>query len=97
MKKLLIIILIICLIAGTAVYIYYSSVRVIIVEPEETLMIGDTEYDMQMAMNAKTHSVAISHGVHEQERLQKLNPIACVSCINELHSWVSNNLSKKKG
>lgn len=62
------------------------------VEAEETVMIGDTEYDLQMALNAGTDGVAVSYGVHEQERLQKLNPLACVHSINELHTWMCTNL-----
>ena len=33
--------------------------------PEQTLMIGDTEYDLQMANNAGVKSLAVSYGVHE--------------------------------
>ncbi len=67
------------------------------VEPEQTLMIGDTEYDLEMANNAKVQSLAVSHGVHEQTRLEKFNPLTCVSNINELDSWLSNNLIKGNG
>ena len=35
------------------------------VEPERTLMIGDTTHDLQLALNAGTHSVAVSYGAHE--------------------------------
>ena len=37
--------------------------------PGETLMIGDTEYDMLMASNAGTAALGVSYGVHEPERL----------------------------
>lgn len=56
--------------------------------PGETLMIGDTEYDMQMASNARTHSLAVSYGVHEKERLLRHNPLHCLDAIDELDGWL---------
>lgn len=63
-------------------------------EPAETLMIGDTEYDMQMASNARTHSLAVSYGVHEKERLLKHNPLHCIDAIQELQSWLEEYTSR---
>lgn len=59
-------------------------------EPAETLMIGDTEYDMQMAVNARTHSLAVSYGVHEKVRLLKHNPLHCLDAIDELGAWIQS-------
>ena len=59
------------------------------VEPEETLMIGDTEYDLQMAINAKTHGLAVSYGVHEVSRLNQFNPLGCLDDIAELTDWLA--------
>jgi len=58
------------------------------VEPRDTLMIGDTEYDLQMAINARTHSLAVSYGVHEVGRLQALGPLGCLDDIAELDRWL---------
>ncbi len=63
-------------------------------EPGETLMIGDTEYDMQMASNARTSALAVSYGVHEKERLLKHNPIHCIDAIHEIEEWL-NELNAK--
>lgn len=57
-------------------------------EPGETLMIGDTEYDMQMATNARTHALAVSYGVHEKERLLRHKPLHCLDAIDELAVWL---------
>jgi len=62
------------------------------VESSQSVMIGDTEFDMQMAVNANTHAVAVSYGVHERERLLNHAPLACVDDVNQLHSWLSSNL-----
>lgn len=58
-------------------------------EPGETLMIGDTEYDMQMANNARTHALAVSYGVHDKERLLQHSPLHCLDAIVELGGWLA--------
>ncbi|HHH89368.1 MAG TPA: HAD-IIIA family hydrolase [Aliiroseovarius sp.] len=58
------------------------------VEPEDTLMIGDTEYDLQMANNAGVAALAVSYGVHEPERLLHCQPLDCVDGIPALHAWL---------
>ncbi len=59
------------------------------IAPEQTLMIGDTEYDMEMACNAQAHPVAVSYGVHEWERLQRHAPLTCLDRITELSDWLA--------
>ena len=54
------------------------------VDAAQVLMIGDTEYDLQMANNAGTDSIAVSYGAHEVERLLRHEPIACLDAITEL-------------
>jgi len=56
---------------------------------QQSLMIGDTVYDLEMANNIGMSSIAISHGVHSVERLLACQPITIVSCINELHQWLN--------
>lgn len=58
------------------------------VEPANTLMVGDTEYDLEMAHNANASSLAVSYGVHEKDRLLACNPLHCVDNIQELHNWL---------
>lgn len=54
------------------------------VQPDQAVMIGDTEYDLQMAQNAGTHAIAVSYGVHAIERLMQFRPRACLNRIDEL-------------
>ncbi|MGM0592979.1 MAG: HAD-IA family hydrolase [Pseudomonadota bacterium] len=61
-------------------------------EPSETLMIGDTEYDMQMAGNARAHALAVSYGVHEKARLLQHKPLHCIDAIHELEGWLDGPL-----
>jgi phosphoglycolate phosphatase len=57
-------------------------------EAEDALMIGDSEYDLQMANNAGTESVAVSYGVHNAERLQQCEPLAIIHNITELSEYL---------
>ena len=65
--------------------------------PDETLMIGDTEYDMQMAGNAGTAALAVSYGVHERERLMAQAPLGCLDDISELGEWLAAGADKTDG
>jgi len=56
--------------------------------PKETLMIGDTEYDLLMAQSAGAGAVGVSYGVHERERLLRHRPIVCVDHVRELTAWL---------
>jgi len=58
------------------------------VEKHQTLMVGDTEYDLQMAQNAEVSSLAVSHGVHEVPRLLACKPLACVDNLGEMADWL---------
>ncbi|NRB41604.1 MAG: HAD-IA family hydrolase [Pseudomonadales bacterium] len=50
----------------------------------DTLMVGDTEYDLEMASNAGVASVGVSYGAHAVERLQKHGPIAIIDSLSLL-------------
>ncbi|MCK5386103.1 MAG: HAD-IA family hydrolase [Gammaproteobacteria bacterium] len=60
------------------------------IEANEAIMVGDTEYDLQMASNAAAHSVAVTYGVHEKQRLLDCKPLTCLDSINDLHQWLLN-------
>lgn len=55
----------------------------------QTLVIGDTEYDMAMAANAGAHRVGVSHGVHRPERLLEQGALTCFNHLNELPHWLA--------
>jgi len=58
------------------------------VTPKETLMIGDTEYDLQMAHNAGADSLGISHGAHGVDTLQACKPLAIVDDLFQVEQWL---------
>lgn len=61
------------------------------VKPEQTIMIGDSEYDMEMAHNAGVESIAATYGVHEWERLSPFNPLYRLDELIELGDWVAEH------
>ena len=61
------------------------------VDEANTLMIGDTVHDLQMAANAGVHAVGVSHGAHPKRELVALAPLACVESIDELTRWLIEN------
>lgn len=65
------------------------------VEAEQSLMIGDTEYDLQMAKNANVHAVGVTYGVHDEQRIRECKPVACVSSPKDLHSWLTDKISNQ--
>jgi phosphoglycolate phosphatase len=58
--------------------------------PQHAIMVGDTEYDLQMAHNAGVGAVAVSYGVHETQRLLSFNPLICLDRIEHLPDWLVN-------
>lgn len=58
------------------------------VDASETIMIGDTDYDLQMANNANAKAVGVTYGVHDKQRLLNCNPLTCVNNIEDLHHWL---------
>jgi len=58
------------------------------VDGDRTLMVGDTEYDMQMAHSAGAKALAVGYGVHEREHLLAQGPLDCLEMLPELCSWL---------
>ena len=56
--------------------------------PHQSVMIGDTEYDLEMSRRAGMPAIAVSYGVHPLERLQTYQPLACLDNIRELQDWL---------
>lgn len=52
--------------------------------PAQTLMVGDSEHDLQMANNAKVDSVGVTHGVHTLETLLQFKPLYCLDDVTGL-------------
>ena len=59
------------------------------VEAAKTLVVGDTEYDIQMAVNAGAHALGVSYGVHEPDRLLDNGALACLDSLHEIPGWLT--------
>ena len=58
------------------------------VDAERALMVGDTTYDLQMALAANVPSLAVSYGAHERERLLQHRPLGCLDSFAEVCQWL---------
>ncbi|MGE5450979.1 MAG: HAD-IA family hydrolase [Acidobacteriota bacterium] len=58
------------------------------VAPERTLMIGDTTHDLQLAVNAGAHSVAVSYGAHEPDAFADFPTRFVAHSMADLHQWL---------
>jgi len=61
------------------------------VDPERTLMIGDTTHDLQLALNAGAHSVAVSYGAHEPAAFSQYPTRFIAHATHELHDWLARH------
>lgn len=61
------------------------------VTARETLMIGDTTHDLELARNARTAALAVAYGAHEAEGLAALHPEATVHSIADMRAWLAVN------
>jgi phosphoglycolate phosphatase len=59
----------------------------------DTLMVGDTEYDIQMASNAGANALAVCYGVHDRERLLLQRPLGCLETLDEMRSWLERGMA----
>jgi len=61
------------------------------VAPHQTLMIGDTTHDIELARNAGASALAVSYGAHSARGLDALTPLATMHSIVELRAWLLAN------
>ncbi len=62
------------------------------VEPENTLMIGDSQHDLQMAGNAGVQALAVSYGTQSKADLLKYDPLACLDSPEGILDWLVNGI-----
>lgn len=61
------------------------------VNANDTIMIGDTEFDLLMAKNAGADSLGITHGAHDENKLVACEPKAIVHDLSQVRSWLNNH------
>ena len=58
------------------------------IPPSETLVVGDTEFDVEMAHRAGTSALGISWGAHPPDRLRRAGVLGLLDDIAELPDWL---------
>jgi phosphoglycolate phosphatase len=58
------------------------------IEPHKAIMIGDTTYDMDMAVNANMLGLGVSYGVHSEQMLLASRAIDVKHSFNDLINWL---------
>ena len=61
------------------------------VEPERTLMIGDTTHDLQLAVNAGAACVGVSYGAHEPASFGEFKPLHIAHSVTDLSDWLARH------
>ncbi|MGY4830554.1 HAD family hydrolase [Sphaerotilaceae bacterium SBD11-9] len=61
------------------------------VEPERTLMIGDTTHDLQLAANAGAACVGVSYGAHEPASFAEFSPLHIAHSTHDLAAWLARH------
>lgn len=57
-------------------------------EPARCLMVGDTQFDLDMARHARVPAVGVTHGAHGHEALAASQPVALVDDLYALAAWM---------
>ena len=60
------------------------------VSVDAALMIGDTDYDLNMATNAGMDALAVTYGAHELNRLSQARPTHRVDSFVEFIDWIKD-------
>jgi len=68
----------------------YNAMSETGVTPENTVMIGDTVYDMQMGKAARAKTIAVTWGYHSKDELTQVQPDYLVNTRDELEAILMN-------
>lgn len=55
--------------------------------PSQAVMVGDTEFDMEMARRAGVARIGVSYGAHAADRLHQYDLELCANCFSEILHW----------
>ena len=61
------------------------------VEPQRTLMIGDTTHDLQLAANAGAASIGVSYGAHEPGAFAEFDTRHVAHSVADLSDWLARH------
>lgn len=61
------------------------------IDPKNTIMVGDTTYDMEMAHNANVHGLGASYGVHTEQQLRDAKAIDVLGSFTDILHWLQTD------
>jgi len=61
------------------------------VDPQRTLMIGDTTHDLQLAANAGVARVGVSYGAHDHQAFAEFGPLHVAHSTADLNAWLARH------
>ena len=59
---------------------------------DQAIMVGDTSYDLEMALNIQMPRVGVSYGVHTVETLQHFQPLHIAHTVNDLTEFLMEHV-----
>lgn len=60
----------------------------------DAVMIGDTEFDLEMGVRAGMDTIAVSYGAHHVDRLKAYKPVLVMNNFPDLESWLAQSAIK---
>lgn len=64
------------------------------VNGRDAIMIGDTEFDLLMARSAGAHSLGITHGAHDENKLKACGPKAILHDLYQVQNWLRRDAAE---
>jgi phosphoglycolate phosphatase len=65
------------------------------VSVDSAVMIGDTEFDLKMGVQAGMATIAVSYGAHHIDRLKQYNPVLEMHAFQDLEAWLDLQSGEK--
>jgi phosphoglycolate phosphatase len=65
------------------------------IAPEDSLVIGDTSHDLEMAHNAGAAAAAVLTGSHDADELRRADPLVCFEDLRELPAWLDGTAGEE--
>lgn len=73
----------------------HHTVKLLGMDHQETVVIGDSIYDLEMAKNAGVDAIGVTTGIHSAEILSTASPLYIVNSLTEVGRIILNGRSQK--
>lgn len=65
------------------------------IDPSNSIMVGDTTFDLDMAKNAGMHGLGAAYGVHSKQDLWDSNAVNVLDSFNAIVDWLTSGRLEK--